>query len=713
MQTNKLTFDVNFEALNKKYAFLRFTWQNNQDKPKLQWSNSYHLDALIENEQAEACLYRYGRYAYVMFEQHNYPDIEALRQKIANSDDYCHIKVDIAYASPIISYNSAVLTGEWLYQILFNALANSTSKRLAFHNLNGELIYLPIGMKKAKKLIAHKITLNKDFLFSAQAVTYQTKSAIYHGENDKRARQKKLSKPAYQLHLNALKRVFETTDGDWNTYIQAGITGTKATSDAISINSHQEFLQSRMGILHTLLKRFNQKYIGIISANWTERSFDESLENRFHLLNSDRKLQRMLQNQTIRLLDKIDTPDSQELIEDIKLALADLDIKAKLGKKEIQGAYHLCLIKSKDSYGKNEDPYHQDDRYIKQHITAEKYSECIKADCQSDIKNVDNKLKRGKQRKVVLRSLLKELWIKQDVVNKHIELFDENLSYPTKKPLTGTWVFGMIVNNNYHMIEVSESGDITHIIHDTMDLFPMHAYTDAIELISQANEPYRKNKESSIDAFIISPEQDVNIILSERESVIPDLLLLEKELIQKEASLPEEYSSPEELILLLSQSKTSTDEEWKAFINELSNVHEPLKKIKLKQIINDHFDPRSAQNKQIRQTLRDVGIIFSISKSIESLQEKMGDLFAIRAGEIDNKTAWYSVGYFYNSIKQALPHMVHLRCIETLKGRNIYQDILPLLDVDFVRFKGTTVLPFPIKHLRELIQLHEYSHESA
>lgn len=712
MQTNKLNFDIDFGALNKKYAFLRFTWQSNHDKSKLKWSNSYHLDALIENEQAEACLYRYGKYAYVMFRQHNYPDIEVLRQKISNSDHYDHIKVDIAYASPIISYNSVVLTGEWLYQILFNALANSTSKRLTFHNLNGELLFLPTGKNKSKKLIAHKIILNKDFLLSAHAVTYQTKSAIYHGEKDKRSCQKKLSKPTYQLHLNAFKRVFETTDDDWNTYIQAGVTGTKATSDAISINSHQEFLQSRMGILHTLLKRFNQKYIGIISASWTERSFDKSLEERFHLLNSDQKLRKIFQSQTIRLLDKIDTSDSKELLEDIRLMLADLDIKAKLGKREIQGAYHLCLIKSKDSYETNEDPYHQDDRYIKQHITAEKYLECMNTDCPSDIKNVNNSLKRGKQRKVVLRSLLKELWIKQDVINNHIQLFDQDLSYPSKTPLTGTWVFGMIVNDNYHMIEVSENGDITYIIHDIMDLFPMHAYTDAIELVSQANEPYKKNKESAIEAFIISPEQDVNIILSERESVLPDLLLLEEELLQKDASLPEEYSSPEELILLLNQSKTSTDE-WKAFISKLSDIDEPLKKIKLKQIINNHFDPRSAQNKQIRQTLRDVGIVFSVSKSIENLQEKMGDLFAIRAGEIDDKIAWYSVGYFYNSIKQTLPHMVHLRRIEALKGRNIYQDILPLLDVDFVRFKGTTVLPFPIKHLREMIQLHEYADESA
>ena len=177
--------------------------------------------------------------------------------------------------------------------------------------------------------------------------------------------------------------------------------------------------------------------------------------------------------------------------------------------------------------------------------------------------------------------------------------------------------------------------------------------------------------------------------------------------------MPKEYSSPEELILLLNQNKTSTDEEWNAFISELSDIDEPIKKTKLKQKINNHFDPRSAQNKQIRQTLRDIGIIFSVSKSIENLQEKMGDLFAIRAGNIDDKTAWYSVGYFYNSIKQALPHMVHLRRIEALKGRNLYQDILPLIDVDFVRFKGTTVLPFPIKHLREMIQLHEFANESA
>jgi|26BtaG_2_1085354.scaffolds.fasta_scaffold08227_1 hypothetical protein len=402
MKTNKLDFVTDFVALNGAYVFLCFTWQNGNKTGKVNWANSYHLDELLEDYQAEACLYRYGRYAYAMFKKHHHPDIEILRQRIANNKNYAYIKVEIARATASVDPNQTVITGVWLYQLLFNALANSVSDRLAFHNLNGRLIYFPIGRTKRKTIVGHEIVLNNDsWALTAKAVTYQTKATVYYEEKDKVKRSKKLAKPGYKFHLNTLRRTKNDTEADWkNIYIQAGVHGTKATSDALSIKDHQSFLQTRMGILYSLYNRFNERYKGLVSANWHERSYDECLENRFRLLNNDRQFQKLTQSMQVRILDKIGDTDSQVLVEDMQAKLAEFGIEAALGKRESQGAHHICLVKSKASYAKNEDDsYRLDERYIIQHITDERYQECLNSDQVADLKNPQRP---SKQRAIVL-----------------------------------------------------------------------------------------------------------------------------------------------------------------------------------------------------------------------------------------------------------------------------------------------------------------------
>ena len=705
MKTNKLDFKTDFAALNSAYVFLCFTWQSSKDSGKVNWANSQHLDEILTDYRAEACLYRYGRYAYAMFKRQHQPDTERLRQKIASKEEYTHIKVDIAEATETVETNKVVITGAWLYQLLFNALANSTSDRLAYHNLNGGLIYFSFGKTRSKTLIAHEIVLNEhSWALTAKAVTYQTKSDIYFEEKNKAQKQKKLAKPGYQFHLNTLKRVNDDNQQNWkDIYIKAGRSGAKATSDALSIKDHKSFLKSRMGILYSLYNRFNERYKDLVIASWHERYYDSSLKDRFRLLNNDRQFLRLVNSMQVRILDKIGNDDSQMLVKDMQAVLAALGIKSALGKRESQGAHHLCLVKPKSSYAKNEeDPYRHDERYITQHITDEKYQECLNSD--QVINNQDNK-KSGKQRAVVLKNLLKELWIKQGIINERIDLFDHE-----KFALEGIWVFGIIVDKVYYMLQVDTNGRLNYFCHDPLDLFPSHNYSEAIGVIIEANKPYQHKKTSAIEAFIISPNHDVNIILSEDESVLPDLNRIESELKQNEASLPEYYRIGSNIATLLKDlTDVKDDKKCNDFIDELNEQTQPLDKNKLSRLIKNHYHTSTNKYKDIRKSLLQQDIVLSFSKANDNLFDKMGDLFTIRAGSvnsIDNKSiAWYSVGYYHTSFQQSLPHMVHLRMIKSLQGKNIYQDILPLLDVDFVRYNNPTVLPFPIKYLREMIKI--------
>lgn len=101
--------------------------------------------------------------------------------------------------------------------------------------------------------------------------------------------------------------------------------------------------------------------------------------------------------------------------------LAELGIKTNIVKQEKPDAQHFCLVKPKDYYEthKTKDPYQQDEKYSRQHLTDEKYQEFIKADGKANTK-----------RQVLLKNLVKELWIKQAIQAKQLPLELLQKRYP-------------------------------------------------------------------------------------------------------------------------------------------------------------------------------------------------------------------------------------------------------------------------------------------
>ncbi len=711
--TNKLSFDTDFASLNEAYNFLRFTWQqadkNDKSKSK-QWANSHHLDKLLTDERAEACLYRYGKYAYAMFSKQNTADIETIRQRLSSDPLYENIQVDIVYAAANYtnkSYGENVEIPEvWLYQLLFNALANSTSKNLHFHNLNGSLIYVPLlnPKRNSKKIIAHQITINNAMILNANAVTFQSKGAIFHAETDERQRQKKLNRPAYKLGLHSLKRIYKHKD-NWDVFIRAGIPGTKASSDALSIADYPSFESSRMGILHQLLRRFNARYKSMVTASWVSLAVDESLRDRLYILYNDRQFINLLKTKRVRLVDKIQSEESWPLVLDMQTQLAEMGIESSIGTRESKDALHICLIKPKQAYEEINDPYSTDENRIKQHITDDNYQNCKDKD-NATIQKVNSQSQKN-QRKLVLQNLLKELLIKEDVINKTVTLFN---SFDTKERqlyLEGTWVFGTVEENGCHLLEVKETGELRYIFHDFCLLFNDHPYTDAVEHVQSAINGHAYRQRRTIEAFVISSAGDVNIILDYEQCVLPNLSLIEEEIRQKDKALPQHLKNPNELIALIEDCQIASDECWHAFITELHQT-DVVDKSTLRQLINKHFHTSSKQNQLIRNKLYENGVTLSVSKSKDKLFELMPDLFSVQAGQIDEANAWYSVGYYTQSLKQSLPHMIRIKQLKALKGDVLHQKILPLLDVDFVGYKAPTVLPYPLKYLREMSAINKH-----
>ena len=70
--------------------------------------------------------------------------------------------------------------------------------------------------------------------------------------------------------------------------------------------------------------------------------------------------------------------------------------------------------------------------------------------------------------------------------------------------------------------------------------------------------------------------------------------------------------------------------------------------------------------------------------------------------------AHYFVGERQGAIQFSINNACHLRKIVAVNGSIlIFKEILPTMDVDFVRTGQSTVLPFPFKYIREYAQFEK------
>lgn len=96
----------------------------------------------------------------------------------------------------------------------------------------------------------------------------------------------------------------------------------------------------------------------------------------------------------------------------------------------------------------------------------------------------------------------------------------------------------------------------------------------------------------------------------------------------------------------------------------------------------------------------------------ESRHELFDSLTDIKMFEQDNKT-YYFVGVVGKGMGRKIERASNIRMIEQYKSSElIFDQLLPLMDVLFVRNNQLTVLPFPVKYLREYAKIHGLTSDS-
>lgn len=694
IHTNRLKIEFNIDAIERDFAFIRFTREY-----KSGWRGALELDRLIGDDyQAIAVMFQYSNFAYAMFKRP--VDTYELISRIRNDEDFSDDAV--IEVPPRTSRTEAdyCICEAWLAQILLNYLASSRSRYEQFHycNLTGALLIVPDLNGMGRDFIdAAEVVIDKDYLMNVKIKRHRKLISILKDIKAGTIKSKNIQKkPRYILHesTGTLRRLLPR-DGNSDpkeTYIELAIKGKKASVPFLDFQSSKHYKKSRAGILHHVLYSIQEHLSDYMSVTLSPLETLHSVELKETILKKPKQLQPKLDGQPIRIVDRVNSEESYDFVESLEEALLPYMTNHKLltvEETDQPDSLNLRIIHDTNYYektGKVDEHLASSLNIHRQNITIENA---------------------GMFSNSIAKTIIKELLIKRDIGECYLNLFDWK-----KFSTNQTWTFATCDEHAKRIVfmNISPDGHFEFRELDGNTLFGNSKYQEYIELITEA-----KNNEWKTHLFfeglVISEDGDKNLIFRTEEITIPDLTNIKKIIAEKDATLPEGMRTGSELALIVEQcfSKASEAGNYKvnSLIEELRTIgFQELLKTDFRKMLNIHLSKTSKVAAKLRSYLLEnysVRLIFpKDNQSKDALFDSSLDIKYF--GETDSE-AYYFVGNRRESVQFSFKDACHLRRVIAVDGSKlIFKELLATMNVDFVRTGQSTVVPFPFKYLREYMK---------
>ena len=408
----KITFDSN--AIDKRFDIFQI-----RSNGKYIQRGAKVLDLGLKG--IKSIVFDDGASAFVLFDKSSIKSFEL--QEIVTDD----LMVKKIYVNELKPYIVA--------RLMLNALSNSEFDEFAFSNLTGKLYlfkseWISSSRKSFKSLNVDIKSFGEDSAkITCSACTF-TLAKLFKSP--------KITEtyPRYIFSVkNTLKRVFENDD---NSYIKRSRGGKKAEIPFVSFYKDKMKL-CKSYLLSSVIDSFNNAYIGLICIELIERQIEKKIEAKkdapfftkvvellsgkmIYLVNMDHAIE---DEETFKYM----ASRMQEMIPSTNFIVSD-NIKPK--------EMNIVLIHNQEFYKDNNlsDPYTTFDRSTPiQCVTLE--DACFK---DSD---------------VIYKTILKELEIKNEIINRRKILIDNWEEYGFK----GSFIFGTIFNNLAYFLNIAPNGE--------------------------------------------------------------------------------------------------------------------------------------------------------------------------------------------------------------------------------------------------------------
>ena len=587
IKTNQLNININAGAIDEKYDIFKI-----ETTSKYFNRGAYILDAPAPCNNVSSIFFDSGRIFYVMMIKSN-GNQRNLKQVLLNSDGGDSIT--------ITQVNSNAVENRIIVSLLLNALSSYKTEFLRFNNLTGHLYCLHSGWVKKStkgneskilKIPCLEISINKDMRLDIAVRTFTSELLKKQIAFGKRTFEQY---PKYILGANSTLRRKLTSDSE-KCFILRQTRGDKTEIPFMDIQNLDKFQMSKMGIVYSIIRQFNDNYQGLCNLEFAATPDFYSVDNVDVLIKENKvAIKNVLKNINFKIVDLINDDYSARFCKDIQnILIRKYDIRSNLGKRVSKDCVNIVVVHNELYYNGMNDPYKKEYSEVAiQHITLEDFMGNANA---------------------AISTVIHELLIKRDIVNKKLSLFDW---HTIVEPIS----FGVSTTINdeerYFFMNIKSDGTFD-FVEQKLDFLSINEYSDCVNIFSDSKD---------VVGIIKYDSGDINVIRNTSWYTIPEIEII---------------------------------------FTELSN------------------DNTYLRNKEMREAL-------------------LSSVTDIKMFEEDNRQ-YYFVGVIGNGMRANVTDAANIRMIEPYNNSKLrFNELLPLMNVTYVRNNQLTVVPFPFKYLREYI----------
>lgn len=674
IQTNQMEIVFNFEAITRDFSiFEAKREQGNYWKSRVP-------DVALQECRALAVVYEWGPSCYILYHRASVEQF-SLKQAL----EYCEDNIRV---QEISAQKLAETKKHLLAQLLCNALPSIQANGELYHNVTGKLYYTqPQWVYYRKEVLASfwalQISFTKDCYLKLDVKTFSNASM----RQDLKNRPQYLFDPECYILRRALR------DGPGKNsdrfVIGALYRRRKNIVPFLDFSSLSGYQNCKIGILHQFLRDVQMSLSPYLS--FTIISLDEST----HLgvcdsVDSMAGIRNRLRQTPLYLEDTVQNEQSRTLVSMLRYELMQYSEVAFMEGTPGEGDALLRIIHHAPYY--EDDP--ENDQYLKapghcvvQHVTVEDF-QLTGMNSRGTKEKEDNKLLK----------IIQELAIKIDVKQRQMTCYDW-----AQLGFNGSVTFVKATSDYkdankpicYDMLRVQPDGGLCFESWQ-------HSFCEdnsEREKIAAAFEAPNGKLDTTIRGLVYEDEDNIHIIYDTDCYTLPNMHDLEQTLSITRDDEQLVVNPIAEAIQKYSEGLSCGDrEKCREILNKINQCGAQISRRELRQLLN----LRSTLGNLINQFIfQETGILIgNLLKSKQNREIFFGGVLGIRHFCKDDAQYYYS-GYLGKSMNRSLPHACRIRKVCSTGQTLQFQRYLPLLEVDFIRASGWTVIPFPFKYLRE------------
>lgn len=696
MLTNKIGVTYNMENIDSDFDIFRI------EKAGKDYYKYNILDSAVYEFKAAAVQWTFGAAALVLFRKGEVTEKQFKESIMKEYRDVKIQKIDVMDCEQCNKY--FYFENRLLAQLLINSIRTPRHDAFKYNNLTGKLFYHdPSWIHK------DKLTGQVSFIRFLEIVIDPGMYLNLEHKTFKRCTHEGRGLYVIDSRTGDFRKKLKT-DKNAITYKEGSLPHNHFRIDNFNITDYAHFRKSKMGVMEQFLRDVKDNLSKYIEIEIMER--EDAQE--FDISNLEKKgiteleYGEMLRRKGVVIVDENGSENSRDMIDRLQH-----EFRRYYGIEAITGelsetAYNIRIIHDDEYYAENEmhDPHSDNLKgYIVQHMTEEAEHFTNMKGSSPDIKKV-----------------VQELIIKGDVRERLISIFDWERLDPGKE-----WTFIL-----RRKIKSDFSKDMEHLNHVNKKSFNYFNYyrlkidrkgklefdtfcdsgQDETEDWSKICYAYdfaedrHRGVKNQVEGLMYSDIDNIHIILLTKEKTLPNIEALRNTLQKTD---DKEKVSKEILINAMQHFETENPDfsesvfEWKRKLSEESGM---VTKKELKKILNMRTGIASMFNRFLHENYN-IWIDGELRKAEFEATFQIGNLLNIKFeydtnDYLDGNIFVYYVGA--KSKKRSYPNACCMRKVISLGDCLEYEELLPLMAVEFVRNSQYTVLPFPYKYLREYIE---------